>query len=526
MDRARFSAARGLLSLACAVFAGCLGACSGGGSAVPPAPSSAQLSGGGQSNVTLQAYDALSGGPCDISYDGLIWYSVPSGAFPPTDAAFARCRASGSLHVNPMPSVPAWSHPAGQTQAIFVVTSLMENPFSPPGVAALHSVAAAAHVPVTWLVGNVAYLQNGNYEIFNQYHAQFGDDVEMEDNLEFITVGPIRFPWYVPEVSAEGAGHERMIGRLMSFGEHGFWGITWDSLNIDGTSDRGAPWGTYCADVASYKRPSPTGNCTLVSFEWTARDLTRAYFSGFDDYYSTDPDDVLLRGQFGVQGGSNYVRSLVDAYAAAGASQPLVMMAQQEAPEMIDGAPGDATVLAAMYHEAVAVGMKPMTLASALPLAQTFSNRPRAIAFPFVAGGYTFPRNGSSLYPSTMDYHDNVAGMTFIGGHTTPSRVFEYAQDPVSYFNVPLTPLSSSQFPKLTMVAASGGKLYFHFTSTTALHYGVALWADPSTLGLSGSNVSVSGRAGAVITFDVPVGASDQSVSCTNCSNATFPLSL
>jgi len=514
--------------LACCIAVVSLVSCSnGGGSLIPVPPSTQSLPGGGvKTPLAFQAYDALSGGPCNVSYDGLVWYTLPTGPFPPTDAKFAECSAPATLHVNPTPAMPAWATPAGATQAIFIATSLMEHPYSPAGVAVLHGIAAAAHVPVTWMLGNVDYLEAGNYEIFNSYHQQDGDDVEMENDPEFLQVGRLRFPWYVPTVSIEGAGHEREIQKLLSYGEHGFWGITWNSLHVDGTSDMGAPWGTYCADVASYKRPSPTGNCDLVSFEWTARDLTRAYYTGHEEYYSTDPDDVLIRAEFGVAAGAAYVRSLVDAYAAAGEFQPLVMMSQQEAPEMIDGAQGDATLMGALYQEAVRVGMHPMTMASAFPLTKTFSNKPRAIAFPFIPGGLTIDRNGSPLDPSTIDYHDNVAGMTFEAGHTTPSRLFLYSQDPVSFFNRPLALFPPAQFPQLTMIATSGGKLYFHFHATTPLHFGVAIWSDPTYLGISGSNVSISGHAGAVAAFDVPAGESDQSITCLKCVASTLPLSL
>jgi hypothetical protein len=512
------------------VLGAALSGCGGGGAGptppVPP-PATSQIPGNGaKTTIAPQTYDSLTGGPCEISYDGLLWYSVQQGPFPPIDVHFAKCSGAATLHVVTAPPIPAWAHPVGGTQAIFIATSLMEHPFSPAGVSTLHAIAAQAHVPVTWMIGNVAYLQKGNYEVFNQYHAQDGDDVESEHDIEFLQVGKLRFPWYTPEVSVEGAGHERLVAQALQWGEHGFWGITWDSLGIDSTSDRGAPWGTYCADASSYKRPSPTGNCTLVSFEWTARDLTRAYFSGMDDYFSTDPDDVLVRGNFGVVGGSAYMRALVDAYAAAGELQPLVMMSQQEAPEMIDGAAGDNTLMQALYTQAVSDGMKTMTLASALPVAQTFSNRPRAIAFPFIPGGDQVLRNGSTLDPGTIDYHDNVAGMTFVGGHATPARLFLYAQDPASVYNRPLAEFPSGQFPQLTMVAASKGRLYFHFHAQSALHYGVALWADPQFMGISGNNVSVSGRAAAVAVFDVPAGDSDQSVICTQCTTANLPLSL
>ena len=75
-------------------------------------------------------------------------------------------------------------------------------------------------------------------------------------------------------------------------------------------------------------------------------------------------------------------------------------------------------------------------------------------------------------------------------------------------------------------LAASEFKLYFHFTSTAPLHFGVAIWSDPTYLGISGPNVSISGHAAAVAVFDIPQGASDQSITCLKCVNATLPLSL
>src|SRR4029077_16524877 len=121
---------------------------------------------------------------------------------------------------------------------------------------------------------------------------------------------------------------------------------------------------------------------------------------------------------------------LVDAFAAAGQTTPLVMMSQQEAHEMVDGAPGDSSVLQALYSQAVADGMKTTTLAGATPLAAAFSANPRAVAFPFIPGGTAPTFDGTPLNPATIDYHDNVAGMTFQAGALMPTRVFPYALDP------------------------------------------------------------------------------------------------
>lgn len=333
------------------------------------------------------------------------------------------------------------------------------------------------------------------------------------------------FPWYVPTVSVEGAGHERdPLGAEEQFGEYGFWGITWDSRGIDKTFDLGAPWGAYCADPQSYKRPDPDGTCPIVAFEWTARDLTRAYLSGHDEFFSTDPDDLLQRAAFGIPGAQAYVRALVDAYAAAGQTQPVVMMSQQETAE--DTAPGDSTILDALYGQARADGMIVETLAKAAADARTFAAAPRAIAFPYIAGGAAVPSpqlGGGTLYPATIDYHDARVGMTFLAGHTMPKRVFRYADATMSLYNRPLPELAPSEMPALTSVTVSTGTIAFAFTSPAALHFGVALWSNPAALGLSGPNVVPAGRAGAVVTFDLQPGQNQIIVRCASCTSTTLP---
>jgi hypothetical protein len=483
----------------------------------------------GVSTTALTTIDQSVGGPCSVSVDGFVWYALPTGVFPAIDFTKTNCKTSGALDANAVPQLPSWARPVGPTKAIFVATSLQET-YSLSGMQAIEGLAESAGIPVTWMIGNPTYLtQDAAY--YTQIHASNGDDVELEDSASLYQLAAQSLGWYTPAVSIEGAGHERNIAGGLQLGNGGFWGITWNSHGTDDTSDEGAPWGTYCADVTSYKRPSPDGDCTLVAFEWTARDLTRAYLAntnakGYsaEAAFSTDPDDVLLRAGFEPSGGAEYVRAIVDAYAAAGVSQPLVMMSQQESHDEGTDVTTDNVVLGALYDEAAKTGMKAMTLRSALSAAKSFSAQPRAIAFPFIPGGETTTYNGVSFTPATIDFHDNTAGMTFVSGHTLPSRLFEYAQDPMSVFNSPLveTLPSSSAYPQLIGVAAAAGALRFSFQAPQALHFGIALWSDPSTLGISGPNVTPAGHAGVVITFDLPVGSSTQIVPCKACGGTTL----
>jgi hypothetical protein len=461
---------------------------------------------------------------CSVTVDGLISYAVPAGVFAPIDTNhLSGCGGS----VIAMPPIPSWARPTGPTRTVFVATSLQET-YSLAGMQTIDAAAAPVHVPVTWMVGNGAYLVDAS--LYDGYHTNSGDAVEAESGL----IDPLKtaFPWYTPTVAIDGAGHERNVQTDLSVGETGFWGITWNSHNTDRTYDLGAPWGTYCADPGSYKRPQPDGSCTLLAFEWTARDLTRAYLSDTNGYsftaeaaFSTDPDDLQQRAGFDAAGAEQYVQTLVDAYAAAGQSQPLVMLSQQESAE--DTNPGDQPILAALYARAVADGMKTETLAQANAMIRSASAAPRAIAFPFIAGGLAFPSiiDGGRVFPATIDFHDTKIGMTFLAGHTLPSRAFRYADDPTSSYSLSLAALPGTQFPTLQAASVRNGELLLVLQAPVALHFGVALWTDPANLGLSGTNVVAAGRAGAVITVDLLTGVNQVAIPCGRCTTTTFPYS-
>jgi hypothetical protein len=495
-----------------AVLAISLAACSGGKSSLPPL--------GGANGVGV--FDAATS-QCDVSYDGFIWYTVAAGSFAPIDVQRERCPAS-ALKAKPDPPIPSWAKPDGPTKAIFVATSLQEN-YAPGGMEALEQVASAHHIPMTWMNSSGLYIATAQQiALYNSYRAANGDDLQSSPAM--VPALEAAFPWFVASVSVQlgGRGHvQRDPAAALNLGMHGFWGITWNSQGTDGIRDYGSPWGAYCADIDSFKRPSPTGDCTLTGFEWTARDLTRAFFSGDEAAFSTDPDDLQQRAGFTPAAAQTYIAELADAYAAAGESRPIVMFSQQESAEANNA--GDPQILDALYARAVADGMKVETLAQAASDVRAFGSQARAVAFPYIAGGTAMASailGGVTLYPATIDYHDNVAGMTFIAGHTTPERVFRYADYPVSSDQLPLPTVPQSQLPQLGNVAVGGGQIVFHFVAPQALHYGVALWSNPAALGLSGTGVVPAGRAGVVLVFDLQSGANDVAFSCANCSSTTF----
>ena len=442
----------------------------------------------------------------------MIWYRIPAGKFPPIDVRFAKC-GFNALGRNLSPDRPHWSIPSTATRTRFVFTSLDEV-ISVKGVRNLERTAAAHHVPVSWMVGDIRHMAYA--ADYNAFHRANGDDAQAQfwGNLHAAMLA--KLPWYVPSVSILTAGVERDVRRALSFGEHAFWGITWNSRGTDGTSDFGAPWGTYCADVHSYKRPQPDGGCDFLAFEWTARDLTRAYLSGREAAFSTDPDDLLQRGGFSPKSAAAYTRKLVDAYAAAGETQPIVMTVQQES---IDGViAADAIVLNALFDEAVRDGMHLETLTQAAHDARTFSAAPARSRSRIYSGGREVKSDllgGDTLYPATIDYHDSRIGMTFLSGRTMPSRVFRYADYPVSRFNRPLPEVPSREMPLLLGASTKDGWLNFKFAAPRALRFGVAIWSDPSQPKIIGPGRIRAGRAATVLVFDLKAGTNNVRYRCS-----------
>jgi hypothetical protein len=488
------------------------------GVTLPPIP---EVPGGTTPGATV--FDQSSS-PCSVSYDGVIWYQLPAGQFSPIDVKRTRC--PNGLSTIAAPPRPAWAIPEGPTQTRFVATSLQQAHFVSGGMQSIESAARQNHLPESWMAGAIDFVSEAG-NLYDIYHRENGDDVESASYPLLVRYIKSKFPWYVPTVSVEGAGHERNIAGLLALHEHAFWGITWNSHGVDGTYDYGAPWGSYCADPASYKRPQPNGQCSLLALEWTARDLTRAYLSGDEDYFSTDPDDLQQRAGFTTAGAERYVRELADAYAAAGETQPIVMMSQQES-NFNNVVPGDTEILSALYDQAKSDGMTTETLAGIAADAKTFSAAPRAVAFPFIPGGLAIPSsivNGQTVYPATIDYHDTQVGMSFLAGHSLPTRAFRYADDPVSKYDVPLVSLPAADFPKLEKAVVAGKRLTLELQSPIRLHFGIALWASPRVLRIQQSNAIPAGRAGEVVVFDLQAGENQVVIRCPGCTGTTLPYS-
>jgi hypothetical protein len=240
-----------------------------------------------------------------------------------------------------------------------------------------------------------------------------------------------------------------------------------------------------------------------------------AYESGREDAYSTDPDDLRLRAGLAPAVAAEYQRELVDAYAAAGETTPLLMVAQEEAWEFAKAAAEDAPIMTALYEQAKRDGMTITTLADAVQRLAGTSAQARVIAFPALA---VSGRYG----PATIDAHDGHVGMTFRAAELLPTRVFAYDRAITSTFNGPVPQLTPSEMPVLLGTAASGGILTLRIRAPIATPYGAAFWVDPSLAGWTSPNVVPAGRAGAVAFFDLTQGDNTITLGCRICTSTTF----
>jgi hypothetical protein len=456
---------------------------------------------------------------CAVAYDAGMWYGVPAGSFSPIDIRSAQC-GSFALSRSYVVAPPSWAVPNGPTKTRFVATSLQQR-FSVSGMLALERTASRYSIPMTWMLGDLWWLGLADY--YNRFHAVNGDDVEAEYFASLHDRMRASMPWYVPTVSVAGAGEERDLLRADSFGERAFWGIAWNSHGVDGTADRGAPWGAYCADPQSYKRPDPHAGCREVGFEWTARDLTRAYLSGREDWFSTDPDD-LQRAGMSVDAAKRYMRQVIDAYAAAGQTQPLVVVTQQESGEETNA--GDDEIVDALFAAAAADRLRRETLRDAARDARAFAATPRAVAFPSLPVGQAVPSavlDGDSLYPATIDYHDRTAGMTFLAGHTLPSRVFRYVAQSRSRFDRSLEPLPAVEMPRLLEARVLAGRIVLTIAAPKAMPFALALWTEAARLRLRGRPTIAAGRAGVVVPLVLRGGVQTIVLDCAGCSTSVLP---
>jgi hypothetical protein len=489
--------------------------------------------------------------PCDVSYDGDLWYEVGPGRFVPVVARSQRCPPGSSLHADLDPPIPMWSKPRGPTQTLFAFVSFHEI-VSRAGMQRLAELAHRHGIPVTWLTGQPLTFDAAG-DLYDDYHARFGDDLQIRPTNHnphapasltptgFAKAAARRFSWFRPVVAAEGSGYDRGIAQDIADGYQAFWGIAWNSHGLDNDYDEGTPWGAYCADPSSYRRPAARrvaarkrAACRLVGFEWTARDLTRAAISDHEEFYSTDPDDLQAAG-FDATSGPPYMEALVDAYAAAGESAPLLMIVQQE-PDQMDHPPlasqlaTSTALLEAMLGEVRRDGMRAVTLRDAVDEARRFARARRVVAFPYIPSLAVpeawAPWSYRGPYPATIDYTDSSVAMSFVEGRMTPVRVFRFDRARNWPTALPLPRLQRSEMPALVSTEFRGSILTLRFDAPVPTRYGIALWSDPAKARWTSRRAGIAnaGRAGTVAWFDLSRGRTEIELRCSGCARDRLPM--
>jgi hypothetical protein len=442
---------------------------------------------------------------CRVSYDGVVWYELKPGVFPPLRLSYLDCPQGGELADAPSIPLPRWAEAPRRTQTRFVAGTLQDE-YSRSGSFSMETLARAAGIPMTWMIGNLRSWHD-NLDIYRRGRAA-GDDIEIEPYDDLLAAVRRSIPSFQPVASIEGAGHERYIDAALRRGSRAIWGISWNSSGIDLTVDRGAPWGAYCADIASYKRPARDGRCGLLSIEWTARDLTRAYHTGHEEAYSTDPDDLQYRANMLPDEAAHYAERLIDAYAAAGEFRPLLVMTQEESGLMGD-APGSRRILSAMYARAARDGMHTATMRAVVTEAAVVARLPRAVAFPYLPTYAPFRRALEPLGAATIDYADEHVAATFVAPNTMPERVFDYDVADRSTYDRAIPQRDPLDAPSLLLAGVDRDGLWLRLSSPREQHYAFAFWSDAAEVKANSAAIVRAGRAGFVVPVDLVPGISD-----------------
>ncbi|MBN1349195.1 hypothetical protein JXJ21_07290 [candidate division KSB1 bacterium] len=374
------------------------------------------------------------------------------------------------------------------------------------GIERLAKIVHKYHIPITWLtdanVGKIMYSQ------FNEWHEAFGDDVAVYWENSISMPGSSKggseerkalrelFPWSEAALAASGARSNAIHAEVKAAGMQGLWGSCWEQIEIDGITDRGAPWGFfYCADDC-FKLPSraPGG---IISVEWTARDLCKSLHSNAPTVYSSDPDDV---GRTGLCTGDDveYWKGMFDNYIRNIAHNDFVFFSQhQESHEMEYGevcreySPSDIDRSEKMldnflaYVKSFGDDVQFCTIQEAMDIYRNHSNMTvpsimlaedvpcRKPPFWYAKGWATGP------FPKTLLYYDIDCQMAFIEDKFEPVLLRDYIHNRVendpTYFKILQPPRIFCDTP---WQVTEFTELPFRIPCSRELPYGLALWYD------------------------------------------------
>ena len=379
-------------------------------------------------------------------------------------------------------------------------------------------------VPVTWLVtpdsARVAARE------LTMWHDEYGDDVAVappELSLSIVDTKPeyttrrdrlarlreeIRrtLPWAECTV---GSGHTdpEIVRMCEEVGIEGMWGLCWEQIDVDDISDRGCPWGSYYMHQEDRLRPAE--GRSLLSFEWTARDLLKSFHSGYASLYSTDPNDVA-RSSLCSWEDIRYWEGLADNYIRNTRYNDHVFMVQQQESHEMEIADGwrcyteEDIRESAVMLDAFLRYIRPRAVVKTLPeVVRLYRERyDRTPSSYMLWEDSPVPHRPNSDYnwnscvgpwPKTFLFFDREAQMMFVDGKVEPQCIRNYHL-PWQYGEFYAEPRVPRAYLVRETKYAWRREIEISVTSPKAMPYGMTLWQDYSLYQIGNAPGLVEGK--------------------------------
>lgn len=378
-------------------------------------------------------------------------------------------------------------------------------------------------VPITWLVSPES-ARAAEAEL-THWHHEHGDDVALappELSLTPADTKPdyrervARLGRYREEIKKilpwteciVGSGHTdpEIVRMCREVGIEGLWGLCWEQIDVDDITDRGCPWGSYYMHPEDRLRPAE--GRSVLSFEWTARDLLKAFHSGHASLYSTDPNDVA-RSSLCSWEDIDYWKGLADNYIRNKRYNDHVFMVQQQESHETEIGEGwrcyteedirESLVMMDLFIRHIKPHVVMKTLPEALRLYQEcYDSTPSSYMLwedtpaPRPNLDYNWNRCVGP-WPKTFLYYDRDVQMVFVDGQVHPTCIRNYHR-PWRYGEYYAEP----QIPRAKLVRETRfswrREVEISVTSPREMPYGMVLWKDYSLYQIGAAPGLVEGK--------------------------------
>lgn len=188
------------------------------------------------------------------------------------------------------------------------------------GIRNIGEICHSHGIPVTWLVSPKS--ARCEIEMLTEFQEKYGDEIAMmfdfnltgfkhelqretslkltlEDYREMLRKQKEEIEKYLPlakvKVAGQGIRTPDMLEAARLEGFIGMFGHCYCQIGTDSITDFGMPWGSFPMRVGSKELPAK-GEQGPIAFEWTMRDLNRAFHTCRPELWSTDPNDVERGG--------------------------------------------------------------------------------------------------------------------------------------------------------------------------------------------------------------------------------------